>query len=61
MHIGKINLEKPLLLAPMEDVTDQAFRIVYKRLGVDIVYTEFVNSEGLVRNSEKTKKMRKEE
>jgi len=56
MHIGKIDIEKPLLLAPMEDVTDQAFRIICKRLGADIVYTEFVNSEGLVRNSEKTKK-----
>ena len=39
----------------MEDVTDQAFRIVCKRLGADIVFTEFVNSEGLVRNSLKTK------
>jgi tRNA-dihydrouridine synthase B len=56
MNIGKINIEKPLLLAPMEDVTDQAFRIICKRLGADIVYTEFVNSEGLIRNSEKTKK-----
>jgi tRNA-dihydrouridine synthase B len=56
MRIGPIEIEKPLLLAPMEDVTDQAFRIVCKRLGADIVYTEFVNSEGLIRNSEKTKK-----
>jgi tRNA-dihydrouridine synthase B len=56
MRIGKIDIEKPLLLAPMEDVTDQAFRIICKRLGADIVYTEFVNSEGLVRNSEKTKR-----
>ncbi len=40
----------------MEDVTDPPFRLVCKRLGADIVYTEFVNSEGLVRNSEKTKK-----
>jgi tRNA-dihydrouridine synthase B len=56
MRIGNINIEKPLLLAPMEDVTDQAFRVVCKRLGADIVFTEFVNSEGLVRNSEKTKK-----
>jgi tRNA-dihydrouridine synthase B len=55
MRIGPIEIEKPLLLAPMEDVTDQAFRIVCKRLGADIVYTEFVNSEGLIRNSEKTK------
>jgi tRNA-dihydrouridine synthase B len=56
MRIGPIDIEKPLLLAPMEDVTDQAFRIICKRLGADIVYTEFVNSEGLVRNSDKTKK-----
>jgi tRNA-dihydrouridine synthase B len=56
MHIGTINIEKPLLLAPMEDVTDQAFRIICKRLGADMVFTEFVNSEGLVRNSLKTKK-----
>jgi tRNA-dihydrouridine synthase B len=56
MRIGKLNIEKPLLLAPMEDVTDQAFRIVCKRLGADIVYTEFVNSEGLIRNSAKTKR-----
>jgi len=45
MQIGKIDIEKPLLLAPMEDVTDQAFRIVCRRIGADIVYTEFVNSE----------------
>jgi tRNA-dihydrouridine synthase B len=56
MKIGSLDIEKPLLLAPMEDVTDQAFRIVCKRLGADIVFTEFVNSEGLVRNSEKTKR-----
>jgi tRNA-dihydrouridine synthase B len=56
MRIRTIDIEKPLLLAPMEDVTDQAFRIVCRRLGADIVYTEFVNSEGLVRNSVKTKK-----
>jgi tRNA-dihydrouridine synthase B len=56
MKIGSIDIEKPLLLAPMEDVTDQAFRIVCKRLSADMVYTEFVNSEGLVRNSLKTKK-----
>jgi len=40
----------------MEDVTDIPFRLVCKRLGADIVYTEFVNSDGLVRNSAKTKK-----
>lgn len=38
----------------MEDVTDLAFRLICKKLGADVVYTEFVNSEGLVRSSEKT-------
>jgi tRNA-dihydrouridine synthase B len=56
MQIGAITLDHPLLLAPMEDVTDQAFRIICRRLGADMVYTEFVNSEGLVRQSEKTKR-----
>jgi tRNA-dihydrouridine synthase B len=44
MRIGTIDIEKALLLAPMEDVTDQAFRIVCKHLGADIVFTEFDNS-----------------
>ncbi len=55
MKIGSIDIDKPILLAPMEDVTDLSFRIICKRLGADIVYTEFVNSEGLVRDSKKTK------
>jgi tRNA-dihydrouridine synthase B len=54
--IGNIELDKALLLAPMEDVTDISFRLVCKELGADLVYTEFVNSEGLVRASEKTHK-----
>lgn len=54
--IDKIKIEKAILLAPMEDVTDVSFRLVCKELGADIVYTEFVNAEGLVRNSEKTHK-----
>ncbi len=54
MKIGKIDIEKAILLAPMEDVTDLPFRVICKRLGADIVYTEFVNSEGLVRGSKKT-------
>jgi tRNA-dihydrouridine synthase B len=55
MKIGKIEIERPILLAPMEDVTDLSFRIICKRLGADIVYTEFVNAEGLIRDSKKTK------
>jgi tRNA-dihydrouridine synthase B len=54
MRIASIDIDRPLALAPMEDVTDQPFRLVCKRLGADIVYTEFVNSEGLVRDSAKT-------
>ncbi len=54
MRIGSIDIDKPILLAPMEDVTDPPFRLICKRLGADIVYTEFVNSEGLVRSSDRT-------
>ena len=55
MKIGNLNIEQGILLAPMEDVTDHPFRVICKRLGADIVYTEFVNSEGLVRGSKKTR------
>ena len=55
-NIGKINIDKAILLAPMEDVTDVSFRLICKELGADVVYTEFVNSEGLIRKSEKTHK-----
>ncbi len=54
--VGNIKKEKAILLAPMEDVTDISFRIICKELGADVVYTEFVNTEGLVRASEKTHK-----
>lgn len=58
MKIGNINIDRPIILAPMEDVTDQPFRLICKRLGADIMYTEFVNSDGLVRKNDKTfKKM----
>jgi len=54
LKIGNIKIENAILLAPMEDVTDISFRLVCRELGADIVYTEFVNSEGLVRANEKT-------
>lgn len=54
--IGKINIKNALLLAPMEDVTDIAFRKLCKEFGADIVYTEFVNSDGLIRSNKKTYK-----
>lgn len=54
MKIGNINLgERPLFLAPMEDITDTSFRLVCKMFGADFMYTEFVSSDGLIRNGEK--------
>ncbi len=52
--VGKVKIDKAILLAPMEDVTDISFRLVCRELGADVVYTEFVNSEGLIRSNEKT-------
>lgn len=50
MQIGTIDLgHRPLLLAPMEDVTDVAFRLLCRRFGADMVYTEFVSSDALIR------------
>ena len=55
MKIGDIDLgERPLLLAPMEDVTDASFRVVCKEYGADMVYTEFVSSDGLMHDSVKS-------
>lgn len=55
MNISTIEFpEKPLFLAPMEDVTDPAFRLLCKRFGVDMVYTEFVSSEALIRSVNRT-------
>ncbi|MDR0961515.1 MAG: tRNA dihydrouridine synthase DusB [Mediterranea sp.] len=55
MKIATIDLgERPILLAPMEDVTDAAFRLMCKRFGADMVYTEFVSSDALIRAVNKT-------
>lgn len=54
MNIGTIQIEKGLLLAPMEDVTDPPFRRICKRLGADLVYTEFISSEGLIRDAKRS-------
>ena len=55
MKIGNLDLgERPLLLAPMEDVTDISFRVLCREQGADLVYTEFVNSDGLVRDVPRT-------
>lgn len=53
MNIGYVNLgNKPLLLAPMEDVTDSPFRTICRRKGASIVYTEFISSEAIIRDSD---------
>ena len=56
MKIGNIKLEgTPLFLAPMEDVTYKSFRWMCKKFGADVMYTEFISSEALVRDIKKTK------
>lgn len=56
VKIGKIELaDFPLLLAPMEDVSDPPFRAVCKEQGVDLMYTEFISSEGLIRDAIKSR------
>jgi nifR3 family TIM-barrel protein len=55
VKIGNIQLgEFPLLLAPMEDVSDPPFRAVCKQYGADLMYTEFISSEGLIRHAAKS-------
>ena len=56
VKIGTIELgEFPLLLAPMEDVSDPPFRLVCKQNGADLMYTEFISSEGLIRAASKSR------
>ena len=55
MRIGNIDLgERPIMLAPMEDVTDLSFRLICKEQGADMVYTEFVSADALIRNVNST-------
>lgn len=55
MNIGQIEFgEKPVFLAPMEDVTDPSFRYICKEYGADMMYTEFISSDGLIRDAAKT-------
>ena len=54
MKIGDLDLgERPVLLAPMEDVTDVSFRVLCREQGADMVYTEFIPSDGLIRDAVK--------
>lgn len=55
MKIGNIDLgHQPVLLAPMEDVTDPSFRLICREEGADMVYTEFVSADALIRNIDST-------
>lgn len=55
MKIGDIEFkEYPLILAPLEDITDLPFRLVCKQQGADLMYTEFISSEGLIRDARKS-------
>ena len=56
IRIGDVDIaEFPLLLAPMEDVSDPPFRAICKEYGADLMYTEFISSEGLIRDAAKSK------
>jgi tRNA-dihydrouridine synthase B len=57
VKIGNVELgEFPLLLAPMEDVSDPPFRALCKEFGADMMYTEFISTDGLIRNADKSVK-----
>lgn len=55
MKIGNVDLgERPVMLAPMEDVTDESFRLICKEMGADMTYSEFVSADALIRNIQAT-------
>ena len=57
MKIRDIDLgDKPVFLAPMEDITDPSFRYICKKFGADVMYTEFISSDGLIRDGRKSVK-----
>jgi tRNA-dihydrouridine synthase B len=60
MKIGDLHLpDRAVLLAPLEDITDLSYRLICRRMGADMVFTEFISSDGLVRDADKSiKKMR---
>ena len=54
LKIGNIELDTPLLLAPMAGITDHPFRVICKEFGASIVYTEFVSANGIIRENQRT-------
>ena len=57
IKIGNIKIKYPVILAPMAGITDHPYRIICKRMGASIVYTEFVSAEGIIRENLKTLEM----
>ena len=51
MQIGKIKVKTPIFLAPMAGVTDYPFRVLCKKLGAGVVYSEFVSAHGIIREN----------
>jgi tRNA-dihydrouridine synthase B len=57
LKIGELEFcDKPVFLAPMEDVTDPSFRYMCKKFGADLMFTEFISSDGLIRDAKKSVK-----
>ena len=54
MLIGKVEIKTPIILAPMAGVTDYPFRVLCRKMGAGAVYSEFVSSEGIIRENQKT-------
>ena len=53
MLIGKVKIKTPIILAPMAGVTDYPFRVLCRKMGAGAVYSEFVSSEGIIRENQK--------
>lgn len=54
LNIGNLSIDNPIFLAPMAGITDHPFRVLSRRMGAGVVYTEFVSSDGIVRENLKT-------
>ena len=54
LKIGNLSIDNPIFLAPMAGITDHPFRVLSRRMGAGVVYTEFVSSDGIIRENLKT-------